>query len=510
MKLQKVIDLRKDKFILLSILILVLSLVLRLYKFNTLWGIASDDSRDVMIAKIALERHEFPMIGSFSSAGPFVFGPLFYWFIMLCYTILPIPVNSPWLIMLILGMLSVFLMMKITLTVFDKKTALIAGLLAASSPQMITRSNALTQHSFIGISSIVLFLLFILFFKKRKLIYCFFMGISLGFALSMHYQAINLFIFAPLILLVEKVSIRKKILGILIFSAGFLIPSLPLLVWDVKQQFANTRNILDYLFIAQYRIYVPNSWKLFLFNYFPQFWSFVTGGYRQVALVIMFLTGIVAVISIVKRKVSYLFLLLASVFLILVIINRYYKGERFEGYLLYFQPFILFFTAWMLKKVTAFNKIIGFTLITIIVFTSIVSQRDRLKYNNHVSRIYESLNQVNNIYPGQKISVYDLRLNSSEISFPISMIAQSQKKISADGVKIGICRYCPETNNVIYKFDEIYAMSDLTKTDEINMKDWRRVNPDDIYDDLIGWSQNKKLTSNYHNPIIDFLIKLFP
>ena len=28
---------------------------------------------------------------------------------------------------------------------------------------------------------------------------------------------------------------------------GFLIPSFPLLIWDSQQQWANTRNILDYL-----------------------------------------------------------------------------------------------------------------------------------------------------------------------------------------------------------------------------------------------------------------------
>ncbi len=43
-------------------------------------------------------RHSIPLIGSFSSAGPFVFGPVYLWSIMLGLVIFP-TFYGPWIIL---------------------------------------------------------------------------------------------------------------------------------------------------------------------------------------------------------------------------------------------------------------------------------------------------------------------------------------------------------------------------------------------------------------------------
>ena len=96
------------------------------------------------------------------------------------------------------------------------------------------------------------------------------MGLFLGVALSMHYQSLNLLIFFPAILLIKGINIKTKISfffinGYRVYDSFFPTPLL-----GCQQNFANIRNIMDYFLIAQYRIYVPNSWRIYLIKIFSQ------------------------------------------------------------------------------------------------------------------------------------------------------------------------------------------------------------------------------------------------
>src|SRR5205823_11570855 len=62
-------------------------------------------------------------------------------------------------------------------------------------------------------------------------------------------------------------SLRFKFLAFISAVGGTLLSLSPLLIWDSQQHFANFNNILDYFLVGQYRLYVPNSWRLFIFNF---------------------------------------------------------------------------------------------------------------------------------------------------------------------------------------------------------------------------------------------------
>src|SRR5205823_1849730 len=100
--------------------------------------------------KEALSRHELPLMGSFSSAGPFVFGPLFYWFIMFSFLIIPFTLQAPWILLIATGLIVVSIYGYIGRLIAGKNLSLIMAFLAAVSPQLINRSTALNQHSLIG------------------------------------------------------------------------------------------------------------------------------------------------------------------------------------------------------------------------------------------------------------------------------------------------------------------------------------------------------------------------
>jgi len=97
----------KKYFIQLLIIVLAFSALLRLFNFYNHIALQSDTTRDIAIAKEAIERREIPVTGSFSSAGPFVFGPTFYWFLMISYLIWPFSLLTPWVIVQLIGLLTV-------------------------------------------------------------------------------------------------------------------------------------------------------------------------------------------------------------------------------------------------------------------------------------------------------------------------------------------------------------------------------------------------------------------
>ena len=62
------------------VLILVLAASLRLYRMEHRVALWQDQARDALVGRVALREGRVPLIGSFSSAGPFTFGPVWYYY----------------------------------------------------------------------------------------------------------------------------------------------------------------------------------------------------------------------------------------------------------------------------------------------------------------------------------------------------------------------------------------------------------------------------------------------
>lgn len=488
-----------------SILILILAFTLRFYNFPNRWGLGGDDGRDAMVALEALKRHELPLIGPFSSAGPFVFGPIYYWIIMLSYVILPYIINSPWIILDALGVVSVAVLLYFGKILRGEKFSLVIGLLAATSPQLVIRSLMLGNPSFIPFFSIVLLAGFMLLWKKKHVIYAFLMGLSLGLALNMHYQAINLFIFFPAIFLITSLSIKDRIYSFLLMLFGFLIPSLPLLYWDMHQNFANVNNILDYLLIGQYRIYVPNSWSLFIFNYIPWYWAFLVGRFYLVVLPLEFLSILSFIYLFLRKKLKLDFIVLGFIFLLLLFVNRFYRGERSEGYLLYLAPFILIFTAFFVNLFFEFKKkylkLVGVFILVVILFGNFITIKD--SYGTNPVMLYESVSKyLSAEFPNKKFHLFDYKNESYSTSMGLSLILNFDGKEAQNGIPIGLSCFsngCPSQRLIPIIHSQI-TLVDLYRIDKNalnNKKIWGRRNQADVYDDLIGWSKTYSLTSSF-------------
>lgn len=501
------------------LIILIFAIIFRTYNFQERIGTGGDSGRDAMIALVALDRGELPLFASFSSAGPFVFGPLFYWYNMSTYLLAPFTFEAPWIITCMIGILVVMAMTYIGYLVGGKKMSIVLGFLVAFSPQFIARSTFLSQHGFVGVSCTLLLLFFILYIQKKRIRYAFLMGLSVGIAISMHYQALNLLLFLAALLLIPKTSLYHKLLAFSFGVLGFIIPTLPLLYWDSHQDFANLRNLLDYMLIGQYRIYVANSWKIYLYYSLPDYWSNVVGGNKPIAIILMALSGITFIYRTITKKIPLEIFLTGIILGIFLIIIRYYRGERFEGYLIYTAPFIFLITGWTLLQLSIFisyttNKIFRsrehrhiatfffFVVFSLILFFDLVNARQFIFGTNLLNDEVKSASiLLMQKYPNKKFALYDYKWKTSGDTYALSLYLHASGKAKTEGYPIGIIGNTSASidKKVVVGTFFGHTIVDLGKhRGQLNKDNWTRVNPQDVYDDLITrWTKNQKLTSSF-------------
>lgn len=484
--------------------IILLSIILRFYNFPSRWGLGGDDGRDAIIALEALRRHELPLMGPFSSAGPFVFGGIYYWFIMAAFIILPFFVNAPWIFLSMLGVITVALLIYLGKLVGGKKLSLIIGILAATSPQLVIRSLSLGPHTFVSTFAALLIISYVLLWKTKKQVYAFLAGIFLGLALSFHYQAINLLIFLPAIFFIKSISFKNKITAFVLMIFGFIIPSLPLLYWDLHQSFANINNLLDYFLIGQYRIYVPNSWNIFLFNFIPSYWSFVVGRFYLISFALFVLSAGTIFVLFIRKKLRPELVVMGIIFFILMLVSRFYKGERSEGYLLYLVPFILLFSSFFINYLfdikNKYFKILAFLFLILILTGNIITLKNSYS-NSPVSFFKLTSDTLIRSFPNSKFSLYDYKYKMYNQSMPLSLIMGFDNKIDSKGMPLGVVCYgkdCPLNIRPVLQNGVLLTnlINDETR-DRKDNKIWINVNPDSVYDDQVGWLNKYQLKSTF-------------
>lgn len=508
-----------DKYKASVILIIVFSVFVRFYNFSTRWGIGSDNARDAIIALEAISRHQLPLMGPFSSAGPFVTGGIYYWLLMASYIILPYSINAPWVLTGIVSVINVVLLMYLGKILVGKRFSLTIGILAMLALQYVGEAIQLGNPTFVAVFAILTIIFFCQGLAKNQTIFSFLMGLSIGLAINMHYEALNLLIFLPAVLFIPKFSLRNRIKLFLFAFLGVIIPSLPILYWDAHQNFANIMNILDYLLIGQYRIYVPNSWRLFLFNYFPFYWARVVGNYPQVGLVLFFSSGLAFTVAILRKKVSLQFLALGIIFLMLLFINKSYRGERSDDYMLYFSPFILIFTAFLIEQFFSFKnvliKCLGTMLLIFLILINLSIIKNVLFYKNTIATEETVIKAITQKYPNQNFSIYDYKYQNSGYSLPLSLLLRSENKLNVNGVKIGVNCYgkdCPgKADTILNKPLRIFNLNTVNPAKLDRSKGvWINVNASSIYDYQVGWLNKNQLQSTFSlkNYIINKLGKI--
>ncbi len=502
---------KKTKFFLIIFLILYLSLFLRIHDFENhvyVWG---DSARDILTARESLRVGTIPLTTAFSSAGPFVFGPQYYWLLMVVYFFNFNSWNIFYYFLIMQSLFFVIVMMFIGKELVGRKFALVLGLVTAFSGRQIIRATYFSQHSFVALPSALAVLSLIKFFRKKNNSHVFWCAFWVSNSILLHYQALGLLVLI-LPFICDKSPVKEKFKRMATFVLGLILPATPFLVWDYQMQFANIRNVLDYVLIGQYRIYIPNRWTWHLFNFWPEYTADIfTGNNIFAGILLYFALGVLLMkcgLKKVNRKIIWIFLIFIFYFFYL----RFYRGEKFEGYLMYLHPFILFILACGLYFFSK-AKILFLALFLFAAFSSANMLKEyyanpKPNQESMFQEIAENLVKQSGSKK-RKFSVFDFAIYDSQTetwsySEAFSLYLDTKNMLDEkNGFKIGFCfSFCPK--NAVFLKDKTLQESghkivliDLVK--KKNRDKFRLVNrsPHAVYEEMIFWWANRPLESSF-------------
>lgn len=395
-----------NKLILTFLLIIfIVGLFVRFYNYPQRISVDADSSRDASVAWSGARNLQLPLTGPFISIAPVTTGPWYWWQLIMATIIIPSKL-APWLYLGILSSGLILIAYKIGVLLESKLFGLILSLIVALAPQQITTAQWLTNPSTVGFFSSLVVLFFLKVAKgKRNLFHGVLFGLFLGIAVNIHYQSAGLITLLFFLLVLSRKNSRVFLAALLVFLLTFI----PLLFFELNNHWYDTRNFLEYLRVGQYRIWTSMRWLTYFEDFWPNFWTFAIGGSRWTSLFFIMATVVLMGWRFLKKTLSKELLLLGISFFIQVIMIRYYRGEKFFGYLQFFHPFVFIFTGYVLYSFFRLKPkpLIGILVIFIYLFLVFPSVRETIFQK--AGLIPESKERINYILKqtkGEKYTLY--------------------------------------------------------------------------------------------------------
>lgn len=225
------------------ILILLLSLLLRLWRLDSLVTFGGDQGYDYQRVKEILEGNLTllgPKIGPYNDISTLYTGP-FYYYLLAPFLFLSRldPVGAS--VAYVLSRLSTtFLIYIVTLKIFSKKAAIISAAISAVSPYWLNALGPPSQPYFI-IPLFLLLILIVVYFSNKRFTntVC---GFLIGLLFQLHYLS-ALAIIAFVLLMIKK-DVKLTVIKILSTMFGFIIGISPMIVFEIKHNFFLTTQII--------------------------------------------------------------------------------------------------------------------------------------------------------------------------------------------------------------------------------------------------------------------------
>jgi len=308
---------KKEYFFL--ILILFIGTFLRFYNIQQNFifdGEVGDNHLDI---KNAFQSHIIPLKGPPTSHPWLYFGPLFYWIyepILILFKFNPVAYGYFGAVIAVAILITNYIAIK---RLFSQTAALLSTYLIAISPMYLFTAR---WSRFFAIVPLLIYPFFILLIKvvkgdKKKL---FFLWLLLGIMLQFHYSPLFLIPVIATLFVFKKMKLSIKDLVISIF--GFLIPFIPLLIFDSQENFIMTINLLlwiPYRILGFFGLYHKNTistvilhensssiLNFFSYSFTPTpYDSFTLVGFLLFCVIVIFLTW-----KLLSKKVSLPYLLI--------------------------------------------------------------------------------------------------------------------------------------------------------------------------------------------------------
>lgn len=426
--------------LILLIAIVLLGAFLRLYNAPYRYSLGEETVRDAVIGIQGARTLQAPLTGSFSSLGPFTFGPLYAYQFILATLVLQTP-YAPWIYLSIVSLLYLVVIYKIGVLLYNKNFGLLLAFIAAISPAQVISATHLTSHNMTNIFAILTIWIFIKLVKKDLSYWWgFAMGLALGTGINMHYQMAGLLILPALLFLVKP----KKYLYLFTAGLGVFVTFIPLLFFELVNNWFNVRNMVDYALYGRQRIYVPNRWLFYVRDFWPAFWADALGVPSYMGIPLILASFGVLFLAYTKKLLPRPLVLLLIAFLCNFILLRFYWGQRFFGYLNFLRPFVFILTAlfiWQVSKLR-FGKYLAALLLFGLVVLSFQRSVDQLIQDPFTMSLHSEIDSLEQKVAKKPYTIYGCtkkyKGSYNSQTFSLTFITDLRKEASVNGTPIGL------------------------------------------------------------------------
>lgn len=310
----------------------LIGLFLRLYRLNDFVTFLGDQGRDAIIIKRLVTFEHWPAIGAPTSVGQVYLGPFYYYFIapwLPLFRFEPIGLAVGATVFSSLYLLTNYFMVK---DLFNKKAALISTVLLTFSSVIIEYSRFSWNPNLLPLFSLITFYTFIKATQTRKAVFFILAGAFLSFAIQLHY--LSLFLLLPIgtvfiaLMMQDWARLKKTLRGWLLMIISFLFLSLPLIIFDLRHNFLNSRSFIK-LFNTPDTI-ASNKIDTFLTSFSSLNWYFFSVKLSSLVSVLV-LAVIVSTLLIVMKKNQPMRMLILFFILLLSGISLY-GGPKYPHY----------------------------------------------------------------------------------------------------------------------------------------------------------------------------------
>jgi len=292
-----------------------------------------DQGRDAIIIKRIITGEHFPAIGAPTSVGQVYLGPFYYYFI------------APWLLLfkfqpigLAFGVAvysSFYLLVNyfIVKELFNKKIALISTIFLSFSSVLIDFSRFSWNPNLLPLFVLLTIYFAIKSLQTNKWHYFFLLGAFLSFSIQLHYLVLFLIPAIGIIFLssLYKKSVKQLISqfhNFLISVLSFIIFSSPLIIFDLRHNFLNSKLFLA-LFKSSGTSFTSKINSFFDSFYYLNFYSFninLNKFFIYVLLVFLF----IILFTLIKKSSNLKTFLL--IFFITIVGMSLYNGPKHPHY----------------------------------------------------------------------------------------------------------------------------------------------------------------------------------
>jgi hypothetical protein len=487
---------RKHGFFIALVGITLLAIFLRFYDYPDRWILAYDQAHGAIVSRYALLNGKLPLLGPFSSAGPFQTGGEWYWFIIAGTALFPFTITTPWVFLTVTYVLFVVAIIFVGRELVNQKFGLIAGLLAAVSTAQIQQGLNLTNQSPLSLIALGCIWMAARYVKSKQSNYLFFLGVLVGLGASIHLQGIAL---ATIVFPTLLLGRLPKIRGLLYLVLGVVIPWIPVFIADTQNNFFTFRNMMQYYMSDQYKIpleMLGRRWITYTAVFWPNSWAYIIGGVNALGYVAI-LTTFVALFMTSLRTQKIFWILAGSLFLSFIML-RYTRTPLFESYLVFLHPSILLLTAWAVYKLYQRQAILGFLLLLLFVGGSLVKDSQEIvkAENTTANHTQDRFQALRDKYPGEKFAVYGYGSKLSELNMPLSLYLDVAGLSDNDGKRVGVV-YAPSINHVAEPIihgtnKDIYFLVELEASSAAKLKElgWTPYYPAYVYTNTQEWYKN--------------------